>query len=409
MMIEKRPSSPRRISKEPAHGRVLEHIVERRSVTRRSLSKATGLIQPTITRIVQDLIEHGLVREGEKLDTVGVGRRPSEIELVPDAALALGIHISATSIEVGLVGVSGELQARREFSIRPGEPEVMVRQVGETYEALLEELGVDHSRVLGAGVGMAGVVDRKGGTNRFAFNLAWRDVPVRQLLASALGTPVVVESNTRAMAIAERRFGIGRTGVRNFLFLLVSSGVGAAVILNGRLHRGTGIAGEIGHTSVDPTGPHCACGGRGCLETYVSDPRTLELATSRLPPTHRTTGGPLRVEDLSELLPESVGLSDALGQSGALIGGSLAHAVDLLDLDAIVVEGQLFGLAPVLPQLNARLSTSSLVARVRGVPVQRSSLGAPIGLVGAASLVLDRFFQSPLSQTKQVVRSSPTA
>ena len=87
----------------------------------------------------------------------------------------------------------------------------------------------------------------------------------------------------------------------------------------------------------------------------------------------------------------------------------MAHAVDLLDLDAIVVEGQLFGLAPVLPQLNARLSTSSLVARVRGVPVQRSSLGAPIGLVGAASLVLDRFFQSPLSQTKQVVRSSPTA
>lgn len=395
-------------TKEPGHGRVLEHIVERRTTTRRSLSKATGLTQPTITRIVQDLMEHGLVREGEKLDAVGAGRRPSEIELIPDAALALGIHISASSIELGLVGINGELAARRDFTIRPGEPEVVVRQVAESYQALLDEQRLDRSRVLGAGVGMAGVVDRKGGTNRFAFNLAWRDVPVRQLLATALEHPVVVESNARAMAIAERRFGIGRSGVRNFLFLLVSSGVGAAVIINGRLHRGTGFAGEIGHTSVDPFGPQCACGGRGCLEMYVSDPRTLERVGGVMQALGLNERIPQRVEDLADLLGASSDISGAVAETGVLLGGALAHAVDLLDLDAVIVEGQLFGLSPVLPQISARLGTASLVARVRGLPVQQSTLGHSIGVVGSASLVLDRFFQSPLSHTSQIVSVKPS-
>lgn len=405
-MTDKRGVSSAR---EPGHSRVLEQIVERRSATRRSLSKATGLTQPTITRIVHDLMEHGLVREGEKLDTVGAGRRPSEIELIPDAALALGIHISATSIELGLVGINGEQLARNEFAIRPGEPDAVVARLHEAYEALLVDHRLDRSRVLGVGVGMAGVVDRKGGTNRFAFNLAWRDVPVRQLLASALGHPVIVESNARAMAIAERRFGIGRTGIKNFLFLLVSSGVGAAVIINGRLHRGTGMAGEIGHTSVDPGGPRCTCGGRGCLEMYVSDPRTLERIAAQIKALGVQLENPKRIEDLAELLESSPELTGTIEQTGTTLGGALAPAVDLLDLDAIVVEGQLFGLTPVLPHLTTRLSAASLVARVRGLPVQRSSLGQAIGVVGSASLILDRFFQSPLSHTRQLSLMTPTA
>lgn len=408
-MFEKRQTSIGGHSKEPGHGRVLEHIVEQQTTTRRALSKATGLTQPTITRIVHDLMENGLVREGEKLDTVGVGRRPSEIELVPDAALALGIHISASSIELGLVGINGELCGSNEFAIRPGEPESMVAQVLESYEALLSERKIDSSRVLGAGVGMAGVVDRKGGRNRFAFNLAWRDVPVRQLLSSALGHPVVVESNARAMALAERRFGVGRNGIRNFLFLLVSSGVGAAVILNGRLHRGTGIAGEIGHTSVDPKGPRCACGGRGCLEMYVSDPRTLERVNAQMGASQQDVETPKRVAGLAPLIEESGELAETIAQTGSMLGGALAHAVDLLDLDAIVVEGQLFGLSPVLPSLSSRLAASSLVARVRGAPVSRSSLGRPIGVIGSASLILDRFFQSPLRHTQQMTLTNPTA
>lgn len=399
-MTENRSSGKQVTTREPGHGRVLEYLVEKHTTTRRSLSKATGLTQPTITRIVHDLMEHGLVREGDKLDSVGAGRRASEIELVPDSAVAVGIHITASTVEAGLVRINGELIARREFPIRPGQPETLATSVATAVEALLLEQGIDRARVLGAGVGMAGVVDRKGGTNRFAFNLAWKDVPVRQLLADALGLTVVVETNTRAMAIAERRFGIGRTGVRNFLFFLVSAGVGSAVILNGRLHRGTGIAGEIGHTSVDPDGPECKCGGRGCLELYVSEPGILEAAQALRAAAGGAELKPNSIADLAPLLESPNDLEGLLQDSGSLIGDSLAHAVDLLDLDAIVLEGQLFGLEPVLTSLNVRLQAASLVARVKGLSVDVSSLGPAIGVVGSASLVLDRFFRAPLSNLR---------
>lgn len=375
--------------KAPSLGRVLEYIVEEGPTTRRAISKATGLTQPTITRIVQDLIDRGLVREGDKRDLAGSGRRPSELELVADGAMALGVHITASHIELGLVRLNGELVGRGNLPIRPGEPNVLAAQVRQGYTDLLHQAGVDPKRVIGAGVGMAGVVDRRGGTNRFAFNLDWRNVPVRQVLADSLGIPVVVESNTRAMAIAERRFGMGRSGVRNFLFFLVGSGVGSALILNGRIHRGKGMAGEIGHTSVDLHGPACNCGGRGCLELYVADPHTLTNASQVIGP-----GAAGAVPDLLGYLDEP-GLRAQLEGSGALIGSVLAHAVDLLDLDAVILAGGLFTLPPVMESLVGRIGEASIVSRLRGVQISSSSLGRSIGIVGSAALVLDRFYRAP--------------
>lgn len=374
----------------PGLGRVLEFIVEQGPTTRRAASRATGLTQPTVTRIVQDLMERGLVREGDKRDVHGSGRKPSEIELIPDGAVALGVHISASHIELGLVTLSGEVVQRQEAPIRPGEPELLANSVRHGYEELLAKVNLDPGRVLGAGVGMAGVVDRKGGTNRFAFNLDWRDVPVKQVLADALGIPVAVESNTRAMALAERRFGAGRTGLRNFLFFLVGPGVGSAVILNGRLHRGKGIAGEIGHTSVDLHGPRCNCGGRGCLELYVADPHTLSAATKAIGRDVRNS----QVEDLRAFLDDRT-LTSQLEESGDLIGATLAHAVDLLDLDAVILAGGLFSLPPAFDALVTRVRAASIVSRVRGVDIDLSSMGASIGIVGSAALVLDRFFRAP--------------
>lgn len=374
----------------PSLGRVLEYIVEQGPTTRRAISKSTGLTQPTITRVVQDLMDRGLVREGEKRDAAGSGRRPSELELVADGAVALGVHITASHMELGLVRLNGELIGRERVRIRPGEPGALAATARQGYAQLLESTQVDVNRILGAGVGMAGVVDRKGGVNRFAFNLEWKDVPVRQVLADSLGIPAVIESNTRAMALAERRFGIGRAGIKNFLFFLVGSGVGSAIILNGRLHRGKGIAGEIGHTSVDLGGPQCNCGGRGCLELYVADPQTLDNAAKAVG--SELDGTP--VEALIEHLANPI-LSTQLATSGALIGTSLAHAVDLLDLDAVVLAGGLFSLPPALDSLKDRVHAASIVSRVRGVQIDVSSLGDTSGIVGSAALVLDRFFRSP--------------
>jgi glucokinase len=209
--------------------------------------------------------------------------------------LLLGIDIGATKVALAIGDEKGRVVARARRATEPtGRPERDVARIAEDAQRLLAKAGVAPSEIAGAGVSAPGPMDAVRGSLIRPPNLpGWDDVPVRGLLADALGISVHLENDANAAALAEWRFGAGR-GFDHLVYLTASTGIGAGLVLGGRLHRGQGWnAGEIGHVPVEWEGLACACGLRGCLEAYV--------------------GGAAWTRRLSEITPEASRVAQLAG------------------------------------------------------------------------------------------------
>jgi glucokinase len=191
----------------------------------------------------------------------------------------LGFDIGATKLAVAVGDDSGGIAARRRRPIRAsGDPRADVDAMLRDAHELLAEAGVAVSALRGVGVAAPGPIDAVRKTVESPPNLpGWRSVPICDWLAAALGAPVHLENDANAAALAEWRFGAGR-GARHMLYLTMSTGVGGGLVLDGRLYRGTGNAGEVGHMTIDwgESAERCGCGRRGCLEAYCGGRRWTE-------------------------------------------------------------------------------------------------------------------------------------
>jgi glucokinase len=243
---------------------------------------------------------------------------------------------------------------------------------------LLEETepGADIDAV---GVSLAALLDADGRVVQWPNRPEWRGLAFRELLSSRLAAPVVVEDDANAAALAEAAFGAGR-GRRHLLVLMVGTGVGAGLVLDGRLFRGRrGWAGEIGHVTVLPEGPACPCGKRGCLQV-LSSGRALERVAAAHGLTHAS--------QLAEAAARGERwASEALAASGRWLGFALAGAVNLLDLELIVVGGGLSGLGdPWLSSMEESLRENTLNADARRVEMVRAELPDTAGVLGGVAL-----------------------
>ena len=150
--------------------------------------------------------------------------------------------------------------------------------MADVVDALLAEASIGREHLLGAGLGVAGAVDPGRGILRYNPFFAWRDLPLADLLEERLGVPVAIDNDVNTLTISELWFGRGK-GTSNFLVVTVGRGIGLGIVLNGQVYLAAqGGAGEFGHTVIDPEGPLCECGKRGCLEVYVADPALLRAA-----------------------------------------------------------------------------------------------------------------------------------
>ena len=219
-------------------------------------------------------------------------------------------------------------------------------------------------KVLGVGVGVPALTDLDG---RLVFgpNLRWRDVNLRELLANELGVPVYVDNDTKAAALAETLFGSCR-GVNDFLFVIAHSGLGGGLYLGGKLHRGwRGFAGELGHTKVVPGGRPCGCGGRGCLEAYASEPNILA----------RLAEAGAACADLEEAASRAAAGDGAvcavIEETGELLGRVLTDAVNLLNLERIVLGGRIAVLSRALVPTVRRGARARRARGARRRPADR--------------------------------------
>jgi hypothetical protein len=258
---------------------ILNAIKAHGPIGRADISRLSGLSPATVTGITGDLIAEDLVFEKQPGDSSG-GRPPILLALNPRGGYVAGIKLMEDHITGALTDLEATVLAKQSRSLPLRTPECAVETMAALVDDLLHETGLSHSKLLGVGLGLAGIVDSENGLLRESPFFRWRDLPIRDLLQQQIQAPVSIDNDVNTLTLAERWFGSGQ-GLRNFLSLTVGRGVGLGIVVNGQLYRGAGGAGELGHTVIDPQGPLCDCGKHGCLETYVGDPGLLRMASER--------------------------------------------------------------------------------------------------------------------------------
>jgi glucokinase-like ROK family protein len=366
----------------------------------------TGLSTTTITNLVSELLEQGIVvEEGiEKPEQRrGAGRPRTALRLVPEARYAIGIHFGVGSIRIGVADLGARLLACLSLQ-HPVEksPEQVLPETAELANQAIADSGINPQQVVGLGVGASGLVDPHTGINVVAPNLGWRDVPLRDWFGERLRLPVCVNNNVRAMALGEAMFGVGQD-VRALAFVYARIGVGAGFVVDGQLYHGSAAgAGEIGHaTIIAEGGEPCRCGNTGCLETLVSEPAIVRLAEEIA--RHHEEGilaaqlqrgeGTLIERVFAAARAGDVATQTMLEERACYMGISLANLVNVLNPELIVLGGIYAQGADLLfPAIEATMRQRAFAHLGERVRLETTSFGRQAGVIGAAALALSTFF-----------------
>ena len=336
-------------------------------MSRAALARASGLTPTTVSTVVGELVEVGMIEEAGRAATGSVGKPGTLVSVVPDARHVVCLDLSNNDeIRGAVVNLECKPVTRRCVRRRHRSGQALSGQrVVELAVALAAELTVGADRpLLGVGVATPGVVDTDGVVTKSA-HLGFDHVPLGQLLADELGLPVRVANDAHAAALGELALNPSASG--NLLLVRITEGIGAGIVLNHHLFTGAAhAAGEIGHVVVDPRGDRCACDNRGCLETVVSVP------IARV----RAGGRPDRA---------------AMVRAGRHLGGALAHLVSGLDLDTVVLSGidEALGEPFRLAALDT-IRSRTLTDFGQRLQLRLSDFGDDDALLGAAVLVLDQ-------------------
>jgi glucokinase len=306
----------------------------------------------------------------------------------------VGVDLGGTKVAAALVSADGRTTHRVVRPTVTDSSDTLVAQVADVVHAVLAEAGPDE-RVDAVGIGAAGLVDRDRTTVRFAPNLPLADIPLGDLVARETGLPVKVENDANAAAWAEYRFGAGKR-LASVAVVTVGTGIGAGIVLDGRLYRGRhGLAAEVGHLVLDPQGPPCPCGGRGCLEAFASGPALLALATrlaterpGRLSVLAGRSAAIRGTDVMYAALDGDPAAVAAFEHIGTRLGTGLAGLAAVLDLDAFILGGGVADGGDLLRLPTESALAAHLVGGAHRPPpqVRLARLGGEGGIIGAADL-----------------------
>lgn len=371
-------------------------------LSRVELAESTGLSAQTIGNVTRRLLEGGLVRETGKVVN-GRGKPRTILRLASQGRFAVGVHIDPAVITYVVLDLEGTVVSHsRTRTPSASEPDQVIALMARSILHLIDDSGVDRSRVLGVGIASPGPIDVVSGTVLDPPMLTrWQDVPLRSALSEATGLPVLLEKDVTAAAVAELWFSTERSRA-NFAFVYYGTGFGVGLVLGGEAVRGaTSNAGDAGHISVDPEGPLCECGRPGCVGDLVTPLALVRRAADEglleLPDTDPDDPFDMTaVGRALQQLAESAGSGDSrairiLHDAARHLARAIVVIIDLLDLDEVVFGGPFWddigdAVLQVLP--NAVETSAALVVK-HTIRFDRSGIGEDVAAVGAACLVLD--------------------
>ncbi|RST15128.1 ROK family transcriptional regulator [Streptomyces sp. WAC05374] len=373
--------------------RVVRAVRMAGSLTQAEIARTTGLSAATVSNIVRELKDGGTV---EVTPTSAGGRRARSVSLSGDAGIVIGVDFGHTHLRVAVGNLAHQVLAEES---EPLDVDASSEEGFDRAQALVKRLitatGIGPDKVIGVGLGVPGPIDVSSGTLGSTSILpGWTGINPSEELSRRLGVPVYVDNDANLGALGELVWGGGR-GVKDLAYIKVASGVGAGLVIDGQIYRGPGgTAGEIGHITLDESGPVCRCGNRGCLETFTAARYVLPL----LQPSH---GADLTMERVVQLAREGdPGCRRVIGDVGRHIGSGVANLCNLLNPSRVVLGGDLAEAGElVLGPIRESVSRYAIPSAARQLSVAPGALGGRAEVLGALALVLSEMGDSTLLES----------
>jgi N-acetylglucosamine repressor len=373
---------------------VLKTIYDSLEISRADIARETGLTRPTVSDVVSDLLDTGLIGEVGYGPSTG-GKPPILLSVADDSRHLIGIDLASGEFRGAEVNLRGEIRRRVNRSLDGQEGHAALELAYDLIDDLVEGAEVP---LLGVGIGTPGLMDTVNGVVRWAVNLGWRDLALRKLLQERYDLPVYVANDCHAAALAEHTFGDHRDA-DNLVVIKVEHGIGSGILINGRLFYGdTFGAGEIGHVSVVEHGEQCRCGNVGCLETVASARALVKRARavaredteSRL---SEFSDNPdeITIDTVCEAFDAGdAAVEDLVRHAGRHLGRAIANLIGVLSTRRILIAGSVacFG-DTLLDTIREEMTRCSLGMVARETEVGLSTMGPDIVILGASALVLN--------------------
>lgn len=355
--------------------KLILNLIRQSPISRVELADRAHLTRASITQIVDELIDAGLVETAATVESNALGRRRTQLALCHRTRFAFGVNIRRRFCHVGVVDLYGEVFASETVPLSDRTVAQSLDEIAAIILAQKARLGLTDEQIIGVGVSAPGPVDYLSGVIFNPPNFArWHGVPVCSLLAERTGLTCLLEKDTNARTLEEKYFGEARA-LSNFMLVQINDGVGSGVMIHDQLYRGFhGMGTEIGHTSIRFDGPVCACGNRGCLENYFHIPTMLKDT------------GYESWEHLAESAEEAKA-AEILDCAAEYLAAALVNAINLFDLEQVILAGDVAGCAqPLTQRLNERLTSRVLskgsvqdapvIAAVSAVPTRTGAMAA---------------------------------
>lgn len=366
--------------------RVVDVLRTRGRVSQAEIARATGLSRTTVSSLVAELKQAGLVSEidDQKVETRG-GRPAGQLTLRSPAQAVVGIDFGHSHVAVALADLGHNVLGERRCDIDVNHQATHALDVAaDMFREVLREVDASRSDVVGAGIGIPGPVDRAHGTAGSATILpGWVGLRIASEMEERLGVPVQIENDANLGALAELTWGAGRDCL-NFAYIKAATGIGAGIVIDGQLlHGATGTAGEIGHTTLDEAGALCYCGNRGCLETVASGPAIVQLVGP-------VNGGSLSLSRVIELASDGdVRCRRAISDAGREIGVAVAGLCNLINPERVIVGGLLSRSGEILlGPLRDSMRRHAVQAAAESVEVLPAAFVERAELLGSVALAL---------------------
>jgi predicted NBD/HSP70 family sugar kinase len=372
---------------------VLNYVRERAPISRAEISHETELQRSTVSLIVEELKDRGLVAEIEGESTGG--RPPLLLQLKAAGPIAVGVDLSTEQTVVATSDLAGRVLTQKSFPTDPSAEKTLKKIVDCINRLVKTDEGIE-----AVGVSLPGLVDPETGSALFIPHFRWRDFDIASKLRAATGLPVKVDNDANAAALAELWFGRPEVReVRNFVMILVEEGLGTGIVFDGQVYHGeAGAAGEFGHMTIGSNAPvTCAAGGRECWEAFASE----RAALARYAKLSGRDGARAAVsfkELVDRALEGEKAAQTALLKTAQYLGVGISNVIKGLSPEAVIVCGEMARAWPLISgEIKKAVERNNICRGLHGARIIASSLGETPRLMGALSLVLSRKFAAALT------------
>lgn len=405
---------------------VLNCIRQQGPLARVTIARRTGLSRTTVSSLVDALLHEGLVREGEPQSAPpSGGRRPILVHFNEAAGYVLGVDLGRTHYTVIAADLAAHELARESGPCNTDcGPEATLGLLVDALRAFVAAHQIAWDRVVGIGLGIPGPLDRLRRTLVSPPRMpGWHGVEIDRLLSRELHVPIYIGNDANMGALGESRFGAGRD-VEVLTYVKVGTGIGCGLVVAGRVYTGSrGVAGELGHVTLDEDGPLCECGNRGCLETLAGGPAIVAEALDHRPGAEGlrdagnvgATAGASRpandVVDISDVVQAAqagdIASRAAIERAGERLGIALAGVVNLVNPSLILLDGGVARAGELLIEpIRRAIATRSLAAASDGLRIEQAALGAHAIAMGGIAAVLDAAFAQTTSTEASLLASA---